>query len=1518
MARVARWFVLPLLALLLLLGMGAFLLLHSGAGQRLVLRTALNVANGQIQGTIRVQGIRSPGLLRGLTLDGLSIVDEQSRPFLEADSARVGYGVRGILARRAVLEPLELWAPRVTVETLPGDTVPNVVRIFAPDAPREPGADPGEDPEPPNFHLELRRVRIHDGEVVVRSPDQEDLVVRGIEARIPRAVLLDPDEPGETVWFDRLALEVTLPGVGEGPLTLDDLRGQVVRRGQRLEVEARSLRLPHSAAQGVLAVDWSGETLALEMDLEANPFDARDLAWLDPRIPQVRGQFRLQGEGPLDQATFRFTEVDLATDRDRVQGRLGIVMGERPRLLDSELEVEVWAELAQPWLEEPLPVEGRLRSTLRAEGALDGLQVEGSFSLDDPGRGIPATDGTVRGRLDLERVRVQGLELRLDPLRLATLDLFPGFDPGPDLRLAGEGSLQLVASGGIDEGIDLQASLVHSTAAVDLSRITARGRVARAGDTFRLDLDTTFEPLHWGGLASGTGLDLPLEGELTGSLRLVGLLTDLEATGELETPGGGVQLSARLDATDPARGYRVDGSTEELRLDQVLAQAPPGSLLTGSFQVEGRGFDLATLVAEGQVEARDLRWGEWEVSSADLQARAAEGRLHLDSLSVRSAAGEVEGAGDLALVREAPEGRLDLRWRLEDLGTLRPVLLGETPVDADTLSLLERNLLALEGFADSPEAEPPTPLAGALEGELSLEGSLPDLRVHLELRGEGLMWRAAEVADLRLAGSARLGTGEDQAPAPAAGQDAFIPVGSRADEGGEPTDAPGWRLHSMELEGRAEEARWGRFDFQEVEFTAQGALDALQVALELERNGEEGTGGEGYRTAGVVSLGEGGVAYAVEELRLDLGDVVWSLAAPSRIAWSEGTVQVEELEVTRPPNGDAGGVGADAVRIWVDGSLDLDGTLDLRAQARGVDVARVARIAQIDPAPEGLLDLDLRINGVASDPRIDGEIRLVEVEVGGSRLSRVEGEFSYADETARVSMEVDQNGNRLLTLSGHYPVNLALGDVETRFPSRDVDLVAVIDDLPAATLLAPLEALEEVRGSVAGEITLRGRPDDLRPEGQLTLSGGAFALPEIGLSPSELEASFTVQPDGVVAVRASARSVGTMELSGTVDLSNLMDPGFDLSIEAQGFEAVSRRDLDGRVTGNMQLRGRYEEPRVTGNIRVDQANLFLEEFARTAEVVDLTDPLFFERGFLEEEASAALRPVLEAARNPFLDNLRVDAELSLPRDVWLRSREMNVEIGGDLLVTFDRRSREVLLVGQVEALRGNYNAFGRQFQVRGGTVDFVGTPGINPSLNIEAVHRLRQQGGEPLDIVATLEGTLLAMRIGLSTEAGVNISESDLISYLIFGRPSFALGSAESRILGDAAISAGIGAAAGQLSSLLGQRIGLDFFNITQAQDPGAGLGALSSEGLVDTQVELGQYLSDNVFLALVLRPLQGIGGSQAQIPGARLEWRFSDLWTLNAYLEDRFGREGVYTFGEAGLQVNRIFGLEIFREWGY
>jgi autotransporter translocation and assembly factor TamB len=353
-----------------------------------------------------------------------------------------------------------------------------------------------------------------------------------------------------------------------------------------------------------------------------------------------------------------------------------------------------------------------------------------------------------------------------------------------------------------------------------------------------------------------------------------------------------------------------------------------------------------------------------------------------------------------------------------------------------------------------------------------------------------------------------------------------------------------------------------------------------------------------------------------------------------------------------------------------------------------------------------------------------------------------------------------------------------------------------------------------------------------------------------------------------------------------------------------------------RFGGDLRLTGSYTAPQVGGFVRVEQGELFLDEFVRAAEVVDLTDPL------LRDLADSTFAGVAPEA-NPFLQNLRVDVELALQRDFWLRSAEINTEIGGNLLVTYDRPEREIVLVGELEAVRGTYEIVGKQFQVSGGTVTFVGTPGINPALNIEAVTRLRREAGDPLNITARVQGTLASPRVTLTSDAQPPIVESDLISYLIFGRPSYALASGETSVL-RRSLGAGedyvVGTIASRLGTAVARQIGVDYFTITQTQDA---VGLESAAGLsgsfANTQIEVGHYVGQDLFLALLLRPLTGLGAvSRTQFPGVRLEWRFTDTWSVEGFVEDRFAREPSTGFGALGLRLSKVLGLSLYREWGY
>jgi autotransporter translocation and assembly factor TamB len=239
--------------------------------------------------------------------------------------------------------------------------------------------------------------------------------------------------------------------------------------------------------------------------------------------------------------------------------------------------------------------------------------------------------------------------------------------------------------------------------------------------------------------------------------------------------------------------------------------------------------------------------------------------------------------------------------------------------------------------------------------------------------------------------------------------------------------------------------------------------------------------------------------------------------------------------------------------------------------------------------------------------------------------------------------------------------------------------------------------------------------------------------------------------------------------------------------------------------------------------------------------------------------------------------------------------------------------------GVLDAVRGQYAVLGRQFQIQDGTVSFAGTPGINPDLDIQAVNRVRTPDNQPLDIIATVKGSLLEPRVSLSSNSTFAISESDLVSYLIFGQPSYALASGEGAIArGTAEVFAGatanlaVGLFSSELGSVLARDWGLDYLAITQGRTDPRGLQSWRAS----TQVEVGKYLTEDIFAALQWRPWTEVEG-QDPLASVSLETRLTDRWTLEGYWEDRFLRRGLYGLRGQNL-YKKVLGFLFYTEWGY
>ncbi|HSR42345.1 MAG TPA: hypothetical protein VLL48_09240, partial [Longimicrobiales bacterium] len=651
----------------LVIGVSAFFFLtRSGPGQRWVVDEVLQRVAGGLRGRVTIEELWSANLLEGVSLRGVSIVGPDGRPFLEVDSLRARYSALQLVAGPLVFSDVTVYRPRVRIATLPGEERSNLDVIFGPltdpagssageagegqrgaaaegVAAPEGGPVPGEsaagatdsarartDGAP--REIVLRDVRLVDASleyleplgdedtgrvVVVEAPGGGRLrriEVGNVQARLPRAVLSSPDFEGVVVDVASLALDAR---IFRDPLRVEELRGRLRWVDGTFSLDADGLRLPESVLTGTAVAETGGEEgTVLTLDLSASPLVLADVAWVEPRIPSgtVVGGIGLVVAPGLLEGTFRDADATLGDDRIRADG--GVALAETGvRFAEMDLRLEpLDLDRLRPWSEAEIPLEGRLEGSLNLDGPLRSLRTRGRLALTPPG----AQDATTR--VTLEGV----LRVGSDP---GATDLVATFDPLDYRTLArlladstafgGVGSATVEATGALSDGVRFTAEAVHREGALPPSHLMVRGSVRRANGAMVLDIQGDVSPLSVTSLRSYAP-NLPVTGEVSGSIRARGPLSDLTLTAMLDTEAGRLDLESRFDALDPGRSYRVEGTIEDVPLGRFVPNLPEPSRVSGEVFVEGSGLSPESARASGRLTLRPSTVAGIDVDTLEL------------------------------------------------------------------------------------------------------------------------------------------------------------------------------------------------------------------------------------------------------------------------------------------------------------------------------------------------------------------------------------------------------------------------------------------------------------------------------------------------------------------------------------------------------------------------------------------------------------------------------------------------------------------------------------------------------------------------------------------------------------------------------------------------------------------------------------------------------------------------------------------------------------------------------------
>ena len=613
-----------------------------------------------------------------------------------------------------------------------------------------------------------------------------------------------------------------------------------------------------------------------------------------------------------------------------------------------------------------------------------------------------------------------------------------------------------------------------------------------------------------------------------------------------------------------------------------------------------------------------------------------------------------------------------------------------------------------------------------------------------------------------------------------------------------------------------------------------------------------------------------------------------------------------------------------------------------RVRASRVPLAELGVLLRPQSPWDGVLDARLDAAGRRAAPTLDGTLALRDARFGPVRFDGLDVGVRYAARRLATDVALALDGTPALSASVSLPLDLALETRRSRLLDEPLAGRITSDGVDLRLLEALVPSLREGVGRLDTDIRLAGTWERPRLTGQLAVADGAVTVDALGVRLQDLAARVRLAGDTVAIERLTVRSgpqrSDTLAVSGLIDIASASEPSFDLRLSAREFMAIDRprtATLAVSTARPITLRGPRRNAVLEGAVRVDRGRLFLNSLSqrRALDVPDDLDVI--------DTSQVRMDAVLATAPNAIVQGLTLDnVRLDIGEDVWLRSPEANIKLGGGLRVARsidprDGRARLALadsLVVQRGTYQLNLGLARPTFDVERGTIRFFGDPDLDPALDIAALHVVRQQrpnsNRQDVRIRVQMGGTLNQPTLTLSSADNPPLPESDMLSYLVTGEPAYAL-------FGSRYAEQGATLALRLASSYLSSRLAGGRFDLVQVEptalNPGeasnlrqSGLGILAA-----TRIGVGGQLGERTFLSVTtglcgLAP-QGSGSGDAlslfaQGLGVKLERQFDRRFSAALGIEpgssaQTCGRLGASrTFQQTPPQL----GFDLLRRWAW
>ncbi len=633
--------------------------------------------------------------------------------------------------------------------------------------------------------------------------------------------------------------------------------------------------------------------------------------------------------------------------------------------------------------------------------------------------------------------------------------------------------------------------------------------------------------------------------------------------------------------------------------------------------------------------------------------------------------------------------------------------------------------------------------------------------------------------------------------------------------------------------GRAKGSVTGRGEFvslfgQELR-QASGTVtyDSERLGFDIQLSQAEGRNGQ---LTGAVMLHLDRREAALLELTIGLGRSPWRLAPSSAaspqlqqrstapvVSWNDEGLTIAPLEFVDAAN--------DA-HVAIEGTWRQDGAGTLRLTARHLFLDTLQAAFDRPTRYGGIVDLDATIRGTRAKPSAAGTLTIANGRVQRISYEKLVARFTYTGQMFDIDARLDQAPGVWITAVGKMP----LGLFDANAPEQPVDVAVKSSTISLGLVEGITGVVRDVSGEVRLDVKAVGTNRDPHVEGAVDVANAAFLAVASGSTYKNIRASFALTPDKITVNALHIEDVDghTLDVKGSLGTHELRVGDLEIEATARRFE-VMRNEL-GRidVDATLQVRGKWESPRIAGSVTIESGSLRVDEIlSRTLYQPYATEPA----------PAAELDPV--AALNPW-DRLGLDVSLHVPGTLRLVGDNVQLSPGtpvglgninlratGDLYLYKDP-AQVVFITGSLDSIAGTYAFQGRRFDVvPTSSINFRGD--LNPEIYVTVTRII-----SGVETKVSLFGPLKEPELRLASTPPLD--ESDILSLILFNTSTNQLSAAQQQEL---VVRAGTLAAsfiAMPILTTIEREIGLDTLEIEPGElgvEPKVTIGQELAPGLV-------------------------------------------------------------------------------------